>query len=113
MRENASVKPIVDRAPDSAPPPPYKQSPDLDVERGPWRRFAKSAVVRSVVRSALLSNIAILIMWLLVFQLSRLVEYTDHASVWFPVAGLSFAVLLLEGAYLVPALFGACVLVTI
>ena len=113
MRENARLKPIVARAPDSPSPPSYQQSPGLHVERGPWRRFAQSAVVRSVVRSTLLSNIAILVVWLLVFQLGRLVEYSEHASVWFPVAGLSFAVLLLEGAYLVPALFGACVLVTI
>jgi diguanylate cyclase (GGDEF)-like protein len=41
------------------------------------------------------------------------VEYTEHASVWFPVAGLTFAVLFLEGMRLVPALLGGCVVVTI
>lgn len=54
-----------------------------------------------------------LVLWVLLWQLGRIVEYTDHASVWFPVAGLSFAVLLLEGARLVPALLGGCVIVTI
>ena len=69
--------------------------------------------MQTVMRSAVLSNIALMGLWLLVFQLARLVEYTEHASVWFPVAGLTFAVLLLERARLLPGLTGACVLVTI
>ena len=31
----------------------------------------------------------LLLLWLLIFQRNRLVEYSEHASVWLPVAGLS------------------------
>ncbi len=78
-----------------------------------WRRFQQSAPVRIVMASAVLRNAAMLALWVLVWQLGRLVEYTEHASVWFPVSGLSFAVLLLGGARTVPALLGGCVLMTI
>lgn len=67
----------------------------------------------ALVNSALWFNAATLVLWVMLWQLGRLVEYTEHASVWFPVAGLTFAVLLLEGARLVPALLGGCVIVTI
>ncbi|WP_337881059.1 diguanylate cyclase [Rheinheimera sp.] len=54
----------------------------------------------------------ILTLWLLVFKLGWLVEYTQHASVWFPAAGLSFAALLLFGLQALPALVMAASLVT-
>ncbi|MES2015082.1 MAG: diguanylate cyclase [Pseudomonadota bacterium] len=63
--------------------------------------------------SLLVSNVIVLVLWLLVWHLGRLVEYTEHASVWFPAAGLTFSVLLLHGVRLVPGLLGACVLITI
>ena len=69
--------------------------------------------MRAVVGSTLWRNVAMLLLWVLVWQLGRLVEYTAHASVWFPVAGLTFAVLLTGGLRAVPALFGGCVLMTI
>jgi diguanylate cyclase (GGDEF)-like protein len=80
---------------------------------GAWRRFQKSALLRAIMASPVWRNAAMLVLWMLVWQLGKLVEYTEHASVWFPVAGLTFAVLLLGGARAVPALFGGCVLVTI
>ena len=67
----------------------------------------------ALVNSTLWFNAATLVLWVMLWQLGRLVEYTEHASVWFPVAGLTFAILLLEGARLVPALLGGCVIVTI
>jgi diguanylate cyclase (GGDEF)-like protein len=82
-------------------------------KRGAWRRFQKSSLLRLVMASPVLRNAAMLVLWVLVWQLGRLVEYTEHASVWFPVSGLTFAVLLLGGARMVPALLGGCVLVTI
>lgn len=103
-----------------APPPPSGTSPNAirgfteeHGNRSAWCRFKESAPLRDVVNSPVLFNAAVLVLWVLVWQLGRLVEYTEHASVWFPVAGLSFAVLLLEGAYLVPGLLGGCVLMTI
>jgi diguanylate cyclase (GGDEF)-like protein len=82
-------------------------------KRGAWRRLQQSALVRGIMTSVVLRNVAMLALWVLLWQLGRLVEYTEHASVWFPVAGLSFAALFLSGASMVPALFGGCVLVTI
>lgn len=78
-----------------------------------WQRTGDCALMRAVRGSTVLSNLAALILWLLVWQVGLLVEYTEHASVWFPVAGLTFAMLLLEGRRLVPALVGACVLITL
>ena len=57
-------------------------------------------------------NVALLCLWLLVFEIGWLVEYTHHASVWYPVAGLTFASLLLLGFSILPALLTGCVLVT-
>jgi len=82
-------------------------------KHGALRRFQQSALLRTVVQSPLLHNAAMLVLWVLVWQLGRLVEYTEHASVWFPVAGLTFAVLLMGGAAMIPALLGGCVLMTI
>lgn len=63
-------------------------------------------------QSWLLRNVALLCLWLLVFEIGWLVEYTHHASVWYPVAGLTFASLLLLGFSILPALLTGCVLVT-
>lgn len=79
----------------------------------PAHRFPQSVPTRALVNSTLWFNAAMLVAWVMLWQLSRLVEYTEHASVWFPVAGLTFAVVLLEGARLVPALLGGCIIVTI
>ena len=62
--------------------------------------------------SLLWRNLALLLLWLLVFEIGWLVEYTHHASVWFPVAGLTFAALLLFGITVLPALLLGCVLIT-
>ncbi len=63
-------------------------------------------------QSWLLRNVVLLLLWLLVFEIGWLVEYTHHASVWFPVAGLTFASLLLLGFSVLPALLTGCVLIT-
>ena len=73
----------------------------------------RAALLRAIVASPVLSNVAALVLWVLVWQLGMLVEYTEHASVWFPVAGLSFALLAMEGRTIVPALVGGCIIVTI
>ena len=82
-------------------------------KRSPWRLLQQSALLRAVMASPVLRNSAMLVLWVLVWQLGRLVEYTEHASVWFPVAGLTFAVLLISGARFLPGLIGGCVLMTI
>ncbi len=54
----------------------------------------------------------LLLAWLLLFEIGWLVEYTSHASVWFPVAGFTFAALLIMGLTALPALLVGCVLIT-
>ncbi len=83
-------------------------------ERAPGlgQRLRQWAPLRIVMASPALRNIALLLLWILVWQLGRLVEYTAHASVWFPVAGLSFAILLLGGTGTMPALLAGCILMT-
>ncbi|MES2325051.1 MAG: diguanylate cyclase [Pseudomonadota bacterium] len=77
------------------------------------RRFQRAPLTRLILRSLWLRNGALFLVWVMVWKLAQLVEYTPHASVWFPVAGLTFAVLLIDGARTMPALFGGCVVVTI
>ncbi len=57
-------------------------------------------------------NVLLLLLWLLVWALGWLVEYTQHASVWFPVAGLTCAALLVIGIRAIPAILVAAVLIT-
>ncbi|MES2898485.1 MAG: diguanylate cyclase [Pseudomonadota bacterium] len=76
-------------------------------------RLHASSPWRGLLESPILSNLAMMVLWVLTWQVAKLVEYTEHASVWFPVAGLTFAALLLEGARLVPGMFAGCVIVTI
>jgi diguanylate cyclase (GGDEF)-like protein len=73
--------------------------------RWPWWQ-------QKLQRSVLWRNLVLLLLWLGVFELGWLVEYTHHASVWFPVAGLTFASLLLFGIQVVPALLTGCVLIS-
>lgn len=50
--------------------------------------------------------------WLLVWEVGYLVEYTPHVSVWFPVAGLTFAAFTVIGPSAAPALLVGCVVIT-
>lgn len=63
-------------------------------------------------RSALARDFALLLLWLLIWLCGLLVEYTAHASVWFPSAGLTFAAMLVLGLRAIPALMSGCVLIT-
>jgi diguanylate cyclase len=57
-------------------------------------------------------SMVLLLLWLLVWALGWLVEYTQHATVWFPAAGLTCAALLVIGIRAVPALLIAAVIIT-
>ena len=54
----------------------------------------------------------LLFSWLAVWLVGGLVEYTSHASVWFPPAGLTFAALFVVGARAIPVLMIAAIIVT-
>ncbi|MAD77038.1 MAG: diguanylate cyclase [Rheinheimera sp.] len=57
-------------------------------------------------------NALLLFLWLAVWALGLLVEYAPHASVWFPVAGLTCAAMLVVGIRAVPAILIAAVIIT-
>jgi diguanylate cyclase (GGDEF)-like protein len=59
-----------------------------------------------------LRSIGLLAAWLLVWEVGYLVEYTKHVSVWFPVAGLTFAAFTVIGPTAAPALLVGCVVIT-
>lgn len=69
--------------------------------------------MRMLHGSALLRGAILLVAWLAVWQVGRLVEYTEHASVWFPVAGLTFAALLVLGKRAVLPIMAGAILITI
>lgn len=51
--------------------------------------------------------------WLAVWHIGVLVEYIEHASVWFPAAGLTFAALLVAGYRAILPLMFSAIVVTI
>lgn len=68
--------------------------------------------VQTMFRPVWAHNVLLIVLWLGIWQLGRLVEYTEHASVWFPAAGLTFAALLMGGLAVVPALMFSAVVIT-
>lgn len=73
-------------------------------EKNGWSLLAQSVLVRTLF---------IFIAWLLVWQLGRLVEYTEHASVWFPAAGFTFSCLLVLGGRAFVPIMIASIIITI
>ncbi|HEX5793465.1 MAG TPA: MASE1 domain-containing protein, partial [Rheinheimera sp.] len=69
--------------------------------------------LRQISRHALWRNVLLLALWLLVWGLGLLVEYTEHASIWFPAAGLTCAALFIIGVRAAPVLLLGCVIVTV
>jgi diguanylate cyclase (GGDEF)-like protein len=70
-----------------------------------WIRFFQgSATARALL---------LLFSWLVVWFTGSLVEYTHHASVWFPPSGLTFATMFVVGYRAIPILMLAAILVTI
>lgn len=73
-------------------------------EKNGWSLLTQSVLVRTLF---------IFIAWLLVWQLGRLVEYTEHASVWFPAAGFTFSCLLVLGGRAFVPIMIASIIITI
>lgn len=63
--------------------------------------------------SAIIRAVFLLLAWLAVWQSGRLVEYTDHASVWFPAAGFTFACMLVLGKRAFIPIMAAAIVITI
>lgn len=72
-----------------------------------------TVAVKKGVRSWPAEQLLFMSLWLIVWGLGVLVEYTNHASVWFPAAGLTCAALLVGGLRLVPGLLAAALIATL
>jgi len=72
----------------------------------------QSRLLRLLQRSAIVRDVSLLLLWLFIWLCGLLVEYSAHASVWFPSAGLTFAAMLVLGYRAIPALMVGCVLIT-
>jgi diguanylate cyclase (GGDEF)-like protein len=60
-----------------------------------------------------LRGITFMVLWLTVWAVAQLMEYTAHASVWFPASGLTYAALLIIGSSAVLPLTFCAVIVTL
>lgn len=78
----------------------------------PYQAENAPAFLSWLRNSVLLRHSLLFILWLAVWMLGLLVEYTEHASVWFPAAGLTFAALFIIGLRIIPVLLLACVVIT-
>lgn len=63
--------------------------------------------------SAIIQSVLIFAAWLLVWHVGRLVEYTEHASVWFPAAGFTFSCMMVIGKRALFPIMCAAIVVTI
>jgi hypothetical protein len=73
--------------------------------------FKFSWLIKLLQNSSLIRIVFLFIAWLAVWQVGRLVEYTDHASVWFPVSGLTFSCFLVLGKKaFIPIMAGAIII---
>lgn len=70
------------------------------------------SLLRQISRYTLWRNTLLLLLWLVVWMLGLLVEYTEHASIWFPAAGFTCAALFIVGVRAVPAILFGSVIVT-
>ena len=69
----------------------------------------------SVARISYQFSLQLLLMlgWVILYQGAELLEYSPHASLWYPPAALSFAALTLFGLRAFPALLLVCFLVSV
>jgi len=86
-------------------------NPEIPQQTNPAPQEKKGLPLLS--QSVLARTLLIFIAWMLVWQLGRLVEYTEHASVWFPAAGFTFSCLLVLGGRAFVPIMLAAIIITI
>ncbi|WP_223788827.1 sensor domain-containing diguanylate cyclase [Marinicella meishanensis] len=64
-------------------------------------------------QSMVLRTMVLFVAWLAVWQAGRLVEYTNHASVWFPVSGFTFACFMVLGRRAALPIMAGAIVITI
>jgi diguanylate cyclase (GGDEF)-like protein len=63
--------------------------------------------------SGVMLDVFIVLSWLAVWQIGRIVEYTEHASVWFPAAGFTLSCFLVIGLRAFTPIMIAAVIITV
>ncbi|MEC9162997.1 MAG: diguanylate cyclase [Pseudomonadota bacterium] len=63
--------------------------------------------------SGLYQDVFIILSWIAIWQIGRIVEYTEHASVWFPAAGYTLACFLVLGWRAVVPIMVAAIAITV
>lgn len=69
--------------------------------------------ISKLKQSFLLQSVLVFLAWLAVWEIGYLVEYTEHASVWFPAAGFTFACMLVIGWRAFIPVMGAAIISTL
>ncbi|MCL2906517.1 GGDEF domain-containing protein [Shewanella fodinae] len=72
----------------------------------------KLKIYSTLVRWPVLSDLLLIIIWMLLWKISSLMEYAPHASIWFPPAGLTFSAILLLGLRAIPPIACCCMAAT-
>ncbi len=67
---------------------------------------------RSIWQLPAVKALFLVLAWLVVWQFGRLLEFSEHASIWFPAAGLTYAALLLSGSKAIIPLTVSATLIT-
>ncbi|GHG60133.1 hypothetical protein GCM10010919_03320 [Alishewanella longhuensis] len=70
-------------------------------------------MLRKPLTNIFFLSLILMLGWVLLYQGARLLEYSPHASLWYPPAALSFAGMVLLGIKLFPAFFSICLLMSI
>lgn len=70
-------------------------------------------MLRKPLTNIFFLSLLLMLGWVLLYQSARLLEYSPHASLWYPPAALSFAGMVLLGIKLFPAFFSVCLLMSI
>lgn len=70
-------------------------------------------LLKTLQNSALMRGLFIFITWLAIWQFGGLVQYTEHASVWFPAAGFTFACFMVLGHRAFVPIMIAAIVITI
>ncbi|WGY44982.1 diguanylate cyclase [Vibrio sp. ABG19] len=62
-----------------------------------------------LVRTGWIRPLIVALIWLLLWRAASLMEYEPHASIWFPPAGVTFAIFLVLGWSYLPVLIVCCI----
>jgi diguanylate cyclase (GGDEF)-like protein len=75
--------------------------------------FPRANLWRHKKLSGVVLDICVILLWLAIWHVGRIVEYTEHASVWFPAAGFTLSCFLVVGLRAFLPIMVASVVITL